>query len=823
MYRLKKIPSVVKNGLVLMVFMALSLSASSQTDFEKRLLDKGIDLTNCEDLSGVAAISIEEPSCALVNITGIDKMPKSKTSEMLAWMEIYDGNGHYFKKRVVLSAQGNYSIRYPKKNIKVDFYEDYEKDKTTDIEIGKWVSQDGFHLKAYYGDYFRGLGTVAYKLFDQFQRDRIPYWQREGIEGESKARCYPDGFPAEVYLNGKFYGLYAWQLKKHRSNMNMKKSAAEHIHLDGDIRDTFLLKGKIDWTHFEVRNPKGLCCTDVVEMSGYIYVEITDNEEELAAMGDSYVDAPSNPKDMDSADLTSESPLYYKYITSKGKTKYYKLTEQKGFTYAEYDGDHPKELIDETMPYYDESNASHVLTAKVKASIVKLSNYYNEVKELADNGASKEEVRAAFEERFDIDSWMDYQVFLIFTLNGDGIKKNWQWFTYDGEKWMVAPYDLDSTFGNNIGGTLRPADSYLNTCSGSIPFDLFAKYYKEDYINRYKELRENGVLTKNNVRSLVDNWYGRFGEFNYEREKETWREDICYDELTCAPEWRGITDYSRTEYWSLPDYSETKAYQPGDRCKAHFVIFEAIEPSTGIQPWVRLSHTDGIERIHSWIDNRFDYVDGQIGLLSPIQTAGSYTLTISSAGWSTICLPISFSVPADLQAFVITGKDENDKLTKEKVDACEAYKPYLVKGAPGTYLLNGILVDNVDTSQEDALKNGWLTGTLEDDYAMSGSYVLQSQNGVLAFYKVKKDGVILVRAYKGILNIPSSESLSHSGILYIDGDTETSVTAGQMNESEVSRVVSIYSVDGSQRSDYQKGINIVKCENGKIQKVMVKE
>ena len=39
-----------------------------------------------------------------------------------------------------------------------------------------------------------------------------------------QARCYPDGFPCVVYLNGAFYGIFSWQLKKHRDNMAMGRN-----------------------------------------------------------------------------------------------------------------------------------------------------------------------------------------------------------------------------------------------------------------------------------------------------------------------------------------------------------------------------------------------------------------------------------------------------------------------------------------------------------------------------------------------------------------------------------------------------------------------
>ena len=91
------------------------------------------------------------------------------------------------------------------------------------MRIGDWVRQSSFHFKAFYNDFLRGFGEVGYKVYELMIADRQPFWNRVGYVDESRARCFPDGFPCAVYLNGTFYGVFAWQLKKSRKNMNMKK------------------------------------------------------------------------------------------------------------------------------------------------------------------------------------------------------------------------------------------------------------------------------------------------------------------------------------------------------------------------------------------------------------------------------------------------------------------------------------------------------------------------------------------------------------------------------------------------------------------------
>lgn len=272
------------------------LAATADDMWQDILSEHGYNPATVTDLTDSAKIKLPEPRCAYVNITGTGRMPTKKTEKLQAWLECYDGNGSYFKKRVMMSAQGNSSMGFVKKNVSVKFYEEsWGEGKTTDITFGNWVKQDAFHLKAYYTDYFRGCGKIAYDIYDDITSDRekpLP-WQRAGLTTASKkATCHPNGFPCYVYLNGNFYGLFVWSLKKDRKNMGQEKDNASHIHLDGKLTSKEIFNGTINWSMFEVRNPKGLYCVETTQTEG---------------------------------------------VAS------YKL----------YDGDNPTELIDSTMPYYD--------------------------------------------------------------------------------------------------------------------------------------------------------------------------------------------------------------------------------------------------------------------------------------------------------------------------------------------------------------------------------------------------------------------------------------------------------------------------------------
>ena len=467
-----------------------------------KVLNKDGSFCRFSDLSEMSSIKIDMPTCAKVNIytiSGIETVPNSKTSNKKCFMQFFDGCGIYFNKKVIVNAQGNSSLGDPKKNLAIDICnDDWIGEDTCSVRFGDWVPQDSFHLKAYYYDTFVGIPTIGYKLYDEIvktrgiQDDRT--WKRALIPNagllpsvleneaisrriDTGARCFPDGFPCILYFEGEFYGIFSWQLKKHRDNFAMDKKEANHIHLDGAISPSsfFLANGNIDWDIWnykkndannlrdgiEIRNPKSLICID----------------------GSKY--------DFDS---------------------------------------NAKELIGDDSELYDSQNKDMVRSAKVKKALVRASKYIPEILQFITDGKSIEEIKSKIEEYFDVKSIIDYSIFTDITLNVDGLLKNWQWTTYDGIKWSVNPYDLDQTFGLKMSEEAEPWIGHRSTSTND-PYGLVCKYYNKEITERYAELRDKGVLNTNHIVNMLNNWSLGVGLENYKLEQEKWtakRKDNIY-------------------------------------------------------------------------------------------------------------------------------------------------------------------------------------------------------------------------------------------------------------------------------------------------------
>ena len=480
---------------------ALDLTAASVQKLLKDLRSFGL-YRGCGEWSDAGQLSLSTPRCAVINFSnGTPNMPASwptsKTADYHYWMEFWDLQGNYFKKRVIFNAQGTSSLGMPKKNGAIDICnDDWEGDDTFKLKIGDWIPQDSFHLKAYYADYFIGVAVVGYELFNRMTKTRDIYSRRDWIKYlvpdkstigldpqatsglsdnlalDNDARCFPDGFPCLVYLDDIFYGVYSFQLKKHRDNYQMNKSNADEIHLDGMIYydSIFEANGVLPWDvingtttapsggneGFEVRNPKSLICVD----------------------GTKY-DADTNRK----------------------------------------------ELISSSSPGYDPNNANMVRTAHVRAAMELLSTYIPTLQAMEDGGATVAQIREQIAAFFDVEAIIDYTIFGDIVANYDGYRKNWQWVTWDGVKWMPEPYDLDGILGWSGWDTIAPeiVSHYGN--SKRIPTGWVQAYFQSELVSRYKELRDSGVLSKDILIDLLQAWIARIGTDNYSADHRKWPYD----------------------------------------------------------------------------------------------------------------------------------------------------------------------------------------------------------------------------------------------------------------------------------------------------------
>lgn len=532
------------------------------SDLAKVLREKG-DMVSSTDWSDSKSLEIPEPRCAYINITSSDgtaaTWPTTKTANKKYWMQFWDMNGNYFKKRIIHNAQGDSSMGFPKKNGAIDICNDeWIGDDTFKIKFGNWLAFDSFHLKAYYTDFFKGVSVIAYKLADEVELSRDVLsnrpWKRQllanytfgtdqvdsaqindmSLQLDNEAKCHPDAFPCIVYLDNKFYGIYAFSIKKHRDNYHMNKSTAEHIHLDGILTGDTIWKGTINWKAFEIRNPKNL-----------YYKEAHNGTFEYDA-------------DMAQAEIAGDDEV--NAWIAAGKLP---------------DGTKVSSKVEKRLK----------ITAKVKNYIIRLSNALATINAETDTVKQK----TLFESYFDAPSLVDYEIVQMATGDNDGFGKNWQWITLDGNHWSVCEYDKDLSFGGYWTGEYTqsaPTQGGWMRNWSSTPMGLTVSLYKDDIVSIWKKLTNNNVLTADNIISIADDWIKRIGTDNFKKEYTKWNEaPCCRADLVDTEHWKRSNEYKYGVENNT--YNKMKTYEIGETCYYGFTSackFTAIAKTTGNPP-----------------------------------------------------------------------------------------------------------------------------------------------------------------------------------------------------------------------------------------------
>ena len=516
----------------------LELTKQGMNDFQQALKDSGFRPGGGGDWSDREVIELPEPaSYALLNLI-VDSLPINDSDVSEGYAEYYDKAGNYFKLPVSLEAQGQTSRIFARTGGKGNYTAVFP----TDIKFGSWVPQDSFHLKGCAKDAVRGILPTSYKWAYMFMEYLDAKPNRVLLKDNSKtttthasgdrftdwgdgARCLSDGFPCEVYINGEYWGLYSWQLKKHRKNYSMDKKDYTSLFLDADNFSNFWL-GNIPWNKIDIKGPKDLVCMDG----------------------------------------------------------------------SAFDGDHPKELIDDTSEYYDGSDKKHKGSATTKAIIKTFPAKYLEIKTLVDAGTSEvlAEAKTLFAEYFDVNACMLVYVYNCLMKNNDSIYKNTLWGTWKNGKIAPMLWDLDGMYGEGwIGNKAIEPSAYLWTGSYATspwPLALFWRLYQTEIGTTYENLRRDGVISIQTWDSIMSAWIDRIGVECYKRDIEKWPETPSYRE-----------NYTNSDYWeertttnnigSVQLWDSENSYNQGDEVALRtwpeydwYIIYTAKQASDAANP-----------------------------------------------------------------------------------------------------------------------------------------------------------------------------------------------------------------------------------------------
>ena len=152
-----------------------------------------------------------------------------------------------------------------------------------------------------------------------------------------------------------------------------------------------------------------------------------------------------------------------------------------------------------------------------------------------------------FEAKYDLYSMIDYFLMQDYINNMDGMAKNMIMATYNGVQWGAVCYDMDSTFGMEFRGSIAyPANTdcmHEFQDNNSLMAATLYEVYWEEMKARYAELRNSGIFSVENLKTLFDRVYSKFTSKQLHEERNKW--DHYESRLSYTKE--SIHDDSNTE------------------------------------------------------------------------------------------------------------------------------------------------------------------------------------------------------------------------------------------------------------------------------------
>ena len=201
-----------------------------------------------------------------------------------------------------------------------------------------------------------------------------------------------------------------------------------------------------------------------------------------------------------------------------------------------------------------------------------------------------------------------------------------------------------------------------------------------------------------------------------------------------------------------------------------------------------------------------------------IEEVASYPLTITSAGFATLCLPFNVVIPEGMLAYdlsvenIASGDAEDEYIATMKVvaKASETLKkgtPVIIKANEGSYSLPITMSDN---GAKTSLASSLLRGNFVKQNLTQGSatkkYIFANGTNGIGFYLMNESGTIGANKCWMEWTVPAGQAEARSFIISFDNATGISDIITVTKES---RKALIYNIGGQRLNKPQKGLNII--------------
>lgn len=240
----------------------------------------------------------------------------------------------------------------------------------------------------------------------------------------------------------------------------------------------------------------------------------------------------------------------------------------------------------------------------------------------------------------------------------------------------------------------------------------------------------------------------------------------------------------------------------------------ATENSLGTLDMSKVTGMDGALTI---VDGR-NFVAPKTGI--DVESV-SYTRLLTSE-YGTICLPFALESNASVQYYKLTSVSETT-MTFEEVASLEAGEPALFKSLDGNTLSidatnETLAAGNMEKVQD--VKDWTIVGTYEESSVNDADYIIANNKFWNAGQLSEAEGVdgVKVAPFRAYFHYTSARAKARSLSIYFEEGAMAIETISAITEGNAE----FYNLNGHKVVGLQNGVNIVKFNNGKNRKIIIK-
>lgn len=191
-----------------------------------------------------------------------------------------------------IKAQGNSTMRFPKKNQTVKMYKDAACTEKLKVDFKGWGEQNKHCYKANWTDLSQARNVVSARIWSDIIKSRANYAELPELMRTSPNLGVIDGFPVKVYADGAYQGRYTLNIPKDAWMANMDDGVDSHCIMcsGGDASALFREASMASWSD-EVHDvvPASIS-TRWVEVINFV---MNSTNDEFKANLDNYIDVQS--------------------------------------------------------------------------------------------------------------------------------------------------------------------------------------------------------------------------------------------------------------------------------------------------------------------------------------------------------------------------------------------------------------------------------------------------------------------------------------------------------------------------------------------------